>query len=178
MNDGTVPEFVKRDRFGSLLDRCLGLLLAVDLFAMMVFTFFDVVGRYFFNTPMPGGSELTQLMLAALIFAALPIVTRHNEHITIDLFDKAIPASVRGLRDRAVDLVCIPVYGILGWLMWEKAGRVLEYGDYTESLRIPMAPIVYFMTLTLLLSAGVLVINFLWPRPSRSLDGTSGSTGA
>lgn len=178
MTDSSVPEPGSRDRFGRVLDRFLGLLVAIDLFAMMVFTFLDVVGRYFFNAPMPGGSELTQLMLAALIFAALPIVTRHNEHITIDLFEKAVPAPLRGIRDRAVTLICIPVYGILGWLMWEKAGRVLEYGDYTESLRIPMAPIVYFMTLTLVISALVLVVNFFRPRPPRHFDLTGQSTGA
>jgi len=161
------PESEVRDRFGQLLDWSLGLIVAADLFAMMVFTFLDVLGRYFLNAPMPGGSELTQLMLAVLIFGALPLVTRYNEHITIDLFDKAVPKALRGVRDRLVILFCMPVYGMLAWLMWGKTERVIEYGDYTESLRIPMAPIVFFMMLMLALSAIVLLLNLFRSRPPR-----------
>ena len=65
------------------------------LFAMMTLTFVDVVLRYFFNAPIKGGFEVTELMMAVLIFAGLPLVSRKNEHVTIDAFDRFFPARVR-----------------------------------------------------------------------------------
>ncbi|RCV85674.1 TRAP transporter small permease subunit, partial [Vreelandella rituensis] len=38
------------------------------LFALMLLTTADVVGRYFFNAPILGTVELTQQMLAAVVF--------------------------------------------------------------------------------------------------------------
>lgn len=47
----------------------------LTLFALMVVTSVDVVGRYFFNSPRPGAVELARLMLATLVFLAFPVVT-------------------------------------------------------------------------------------------------------
>ena len=45
------------------------------LFCLMTLTCVDVIGRYFFSMPVTGGFELTEMMLAALIFVGLPLVT-------------------------------------------------------------------------------------------------------
>jgi hypothetical protein len=57
------------------LRRGLGGLASALLFFMMALTFVDVVGRYLFNTPVYGGFEMTEVALATLIFAGLPLVT-------------------------------------------------------------------------------------------------------
>lgn len=54
------------------LERFLGVLVALSLFAMMLLTFFDVVGRKFFDASLPGSLELTELFMLVLIFFALP----------------------------------------------------------------------------------------------------------
>ena len=48
------------------LEIVLGCVSAVVLFLMMMVTAVDVIGRYLFNTPLAGGFELTEMMLAAL----------------------------------------------------------------------------------------------------------------
>ena len=84
----------------------LGALAALVLFAMMTLTCADVIGRYFFSQPIFGGFELTEMLLAAMIFLGLPLVTLRNEHITVDVLDSITPdwlfrrAARRGLRDR------------------------------------------------------------------------------
>ena len=45
------------------------------------------LGRYVLNKPLTGGFELTEMMLAALIFCGLPLVSQRREHIVIDTFD-------------------------------------------------------------------------------------------
>ena len=69
----------------------LGVLAALVLFCLMALTCADVIGRYFFGTPVYGAFEMTEMLLAALIFAGLPLVTLRNDHVTVDLLDPVVP---------------------------------------------------------------------------------------
>ena len=68
-----------------------GVLAAVLLFCLMALTCADVIGRYFLGTPIYGAFEMTEMLLAALIFAGLPLVTLRNDHVTVDLLDPVMP---------------------------------------------------------------------------------------
>jgi TRAP-type C4-dicarboxylate transport system permease small subunit len=133
------------DRLSHWLSRSLGILAALVLFAMMALTFVDVIGRYWFDTPVPGGFEITEMMMATLIFAGLPLVTSRQEHVTIDLFDAFVPAVLRQPRDGIINLLCTGMMGVVTWRMLIKAGETVEYGDVTAILHIPMWPMTYFM---------------------------------
>ena len=76
-----------KERFGRGLEALLGAISGAVLFLMMLLTAIDVAGRYVFNKPLQGGLELTEMMLAALIYCGLPLVSKRREHIVIDTFD-------------------------------------------------------------------------------------------
>ena len=141
--------------------RLLGGVAAFLLFCMMALTFFDVLGRYFFNSPIPGSFEITELMLATLIFAGLPLVTAHKEQVTVDLFDRFIPLGWQGIRDFIIYLTSGVLTLILGYLVFRKALEIQEYGDVTAMLYIPIAPMVYFMSVALVLT-GLVFIALAW----------------
>ena len=61
--------------FDRVIVPVLGHFAALVLFCLMVLTCIDVVGRYFFSMPVTGGFEMTEILLASLIFAGLPLVT-------------------------------------------------------------------------------------------------------
>ena len=65
----------------------LGGLMAIALVAMMLLTVVDVVGRYVFNHPVPGSSEIIEYLLATLVFGTLPIASAYEEHIVVDILD-------------------------------------------------------------------------------------------
>ena len=65
---------------------------------MMMVTVVDVAGRYLFNKPLNGGFEITEMMLAALIYCGLPLVSQRREHIVVDTFE---PFMSRALVTRA-----------------------------------------------------------------------------
>lgn len=67
------------------LEWVLSVFVALVLFYLMALRCVDVVGRYGFNAPVPGASELTGLGLSLLIFGALPIVTARSEHVSVSL---------------------------------------------------------------------------------------------
>jgi len=152
-------------RFEHWLDRLLGGLAALILFAMMSLTVIDVVGRYVFDAPVPGGFEITELMMASLIFAGLPLVTMRSEHVTIDMLDFLIPAALRRWQVAFLNLLFGLCFAVISWRLGFKALQTVNYGDVTATLQIPMAPFVFFMTLLTGLTAVVLLFKVVWPGP-------------
>lgn len=133
-------------RFAQLLQRTLGYFAAAVLFLMMIVTAVDVVGRYFFNKPLAGGFEITEIGLALLIYCALPLVSARREHIVIDTFDVFMSPGVKTFLNRLSDVVCFIALSGVGYILFKRAVRVAEYGDTTNVLLLPLAPVVYTMS--------------------------------
>ena len=140
-------------RFTALADTLLSVIAALVLFAMMALTFVDVVLRYAFNAPLRGSFEITELMMVVLIVAGLPLVSRNEEHVVLDVFDHLMPPALHRLLRLLVNLVCSAAMAGIGWLMWLKAGQIARYGDTTAALKITLAPYVYLMALLIFLTA-------------------------
>ena len=136
-----------------LLQKILGVVAATVLFLMMVITAIDVVGRYFFNKPLAGGFEITEMGLAVLIYCALPLVSARREHIVIDTLDVFMSKAVKTFLDRLSDSICFLALSGVGYLLFRRAERVAEYGDTTNVLLIPLAPVVYTMSVMIGIAA-------------------------
>ena len=154
---------------GSRLETTLGAVSATVLFLMMMVTAVDVIGRYVFNRPLAGGFELTEMMLAALIYCGLPLVSKRREHIVIDTFDSFMSRPVKRFFDVFADLVCFLTLSGIGYLIFRRAARVAEYGDTTSVLKLPLAPVAYVMGVMIVTAA--LIHLFLIFVPQRVDDG-------
>lgn len=129
----------------------LGTLAGAALFAMMTLTFFDVVGRKLFSHSIIGSVELTEMMMLALIFAAMPLASLAGEHVIFDLLDSVLPQRVKYWQSIVSNLVCTALLGISAWFVFERAMRTEAMGDTTAQLIVPVAPFHYA-------AAGLLVI--------------------
>lgn len=132
-------------RLGRAIWAVMGTVASVVLFAMMALTFADVVARYLFNAPLPGSFELTELMMVLLIFAGLPLVSRNDKHVTIDLIDNFVSVRARRALTGVAHFLVALVLLYLAWLVWGRAERVASYGDMTTVLQIQLGPFVYLM---------------------------------
>ncbi len=143
----------------AFLDRALrwtcGLVAALALFAIMWLTVVDVTGRKFFSHSVPGGLEITEILMVIVIFGALPLVSWRHEHVVFDSLDGALPAAVRRLQARLVHLISAATFGLLGWLLTMRAERLAEYGDMTVALALPIAPVAWLMAGLLFATAAV-----------------------
>jgi TRAP-type C4-dicarboxylate transport system permease small subunit len=140
------------------LERLLGVIAGAVLFAMMMLTAVDVVGRYVFNRPVAGAFEVTEMMLAALIYCGLPLVSQRRDHIVIDTFDYLMSRGVKRGLDMMAEVLCsLTLFG-LAYLVFGRAARVAQYGDTTTVLRLQLAPVAYLMAVMLLVAA----IIHLW----------------
>lgn len=127
---------------------------AISLFAIMWLTLVDVIGRKFFNHSIPGGLEMTEILLVCVIFAGLPMVSWRGEHVVFDTLDNLIPERARIVQARLVHVLNAVVFGWLAWLMTLKAQRFASYGDTTAYLLLPLAPVAWGMA-ALLLTTGI-----------------------
>ena len=108
---------------------------------MMMLTAVDVAGRYLFNKPLTGGFELTEMMLAALIYCGLPLVSHaprahRRRHLRPDYVDARQARASTSFADSSAP----PTLAGLGCLIFRRAVRVAEYGDTTSVLKLPLAP--------------------------------------
>jgi TRAP-type C4-dicarboxylate transport system permease small subunit len=145
--------FLSASRLARTLDRVLVTTTAASLFAMMAFTFADVVLRYLFAQPVRGGLEVVELLMVAMIFSGLPLVSRRDEHVTIDTIESRLPDPVRAGLRRVMHAVAAAGLAGAAWLMARKAATLAEFGDRTQLLGVPIAPFVFFMAALLAVTA-------------------------
>ena len=147
-------------RWESVLDQFLGFLAATVLMLLMIVTFIDVTGRYLFLAPLPGAFEMTEIMMAMLIFAGLPLVSRANQHVTVNLIIGLLSPKIRYFQRLITQIIMALVFGVMAWRMWIKAAEMLVQGDETAYLLIPIAPVAFFMTILLGVSSLIVAIQF------------------
>lgn len=153
-----------------LLELLCGLLSGGALFAIMVLTFFDVLGRKFADNSIPGSLEITELLMVVVIFGALPLVSERGEHVEFDSLDPYLPAWLRKLQAVLVHLLCAAVLLALSWLMWRTGGQFLETGETTAQLKILKAPFLYGMGV-LCAFTGVIHLFLIAQPPVERIEG-------
>lgn len=163
----------------AMLDRLLrwstGLLAAVALFAIMWLTFVDVMGRKFLSHSVPGGLEMTEILMVVVIFGALSLVSARGEHVVFDSFDDRIPPWLHRIRLRLVHLVCAATFGMMAWLLTVRAERFEEYGEMTVHLQLPIAPVAWLMAVLLALTALVHLLQAAVLPPHQAGPGHEGA---
>lgn len=171
MSDTPPP---RPERRQDILERIAGGAAGILLAAMMMVTVIDVVGRYILNVPFPGAFEITQMLMAAIVFAGLPHVSKRENHITIDLLDPVTPKAVVPLRNLVVNLLCAVCFALFSWRLFGLAQEALEFGDVTQYLGFPRAPIIFFgstlCAITAIIHLG-LAFNVLRARVDTDIQG-------
>lgn len=134
---------------------------AIVLLVLVALTCVDVIGRYFFNSPLVGAVELVEICMGAITFFSFPLMFFRNDHIIVDL----IPQVKRGYLGWFLSLIFLAVTIFislkLGSRVFDYAVRALEDGDVTEYLNIPKYPVVGFITAAIFSAALVCFIRFL-----------------
>lgn len=134
--------------------------------ALMLLTCADVAGRYFFNSPVWGAFELTEMMLAALIFAGLPLVSLRDDHVTVDLFDPVTPDWLFRIQHIVACVVGVLCTAYLAYRLWIRGGNMIAAGETTAQLKITLGWLTYAMSVLMALTAVALFI-LAWRRPQR-----------
>lgn len=125
---------------------------------MMMLTFIDVTGRKLTGTvayakPVYGAYEITELLMGVLIFSALPLVTAREGHVTIDVFDRLIPAGLRRAQRVIVLAISTIMLAVIGWRLWLLSFAHAANNEVTMTLYIRHAPFSRLFAITAIVAA-------------------------
>jgi len=136
----------------------LEVVIAVVLFAIMVLTGVDVVGRYVFSRPVSGADELIAAGMALLIFGSLPIVALRNEQITIDTVTSLLRGAVKDIQVRLVNLASAVILAYLAYRLFALAQKMSRTGEHSSLLHIPHGVLAYVLAAMAAISAVVTLV--------------------
>lgn len=131
------PGRISRIRRGAAF--LLGLACLLVLAALIGLTCVDVVARYAFNSPVTGAYELTEILLATLIFLALPLTTAAGEHIEVELLDGLKGSFLKRLGTVAAAICTVGIFSVIALEMAGHAEKLARRGRVTDSLEIPLS---------------------------------------
>lgn len=118
---------------------------ALTLLAIVVFVSLQVADRYVFTEPLVWTDEMARLSLVWLTFVGASYVMAHGEHITIELFEKVMPAKVVTVID-AVAMVAV-IGTCLALLPGAVEVAVDTHGVSSPALGFPRS-LIYASTIT------------------------------
>jgi TRAP-type C4-dicarboxylate transport system permease small subunit len=145
-----------------IIEQAVALLLVILLSAMVALTFADVLGRRLFNTPVFGANDITEHLMALIIFAGLPLLTARRGHLSIDLLDHwLLRPSWRGWH-KEVHVLIAAVLGLMAWQYGLAGEEAYEINEVSPALTIPRAWMYIYISFTTALAA---VLALFTPAP-------------
>lgn len=138
------------------VERFTGFLIGLSgivLMLMMAATIIDIFGRWLFGRALPGCTDLVSVGLALALALALPAVTWHGNHIALELLRGNPENPLERIRLAIVGLVSAAVFAALAVILFGSARQAAEYQDVIGYLQIPVAPMVYVLSVMALVAA-------------------------
>jgi TRAP-type transport system small permease protein len=121
------------------LTRWLHYLSGALLIGLMVLTVVNILGRWLFDTPLPGAVELTEIGMVAIVFMGLAYAQVRGDHIRVDLLYEQLGPRGRRVLGLFAALVSFATVAVLTWRLWAYAGQLAASGRTTSALRIPLS---------------------------------------
>lgn len=128
------------------INRIMGYVASGFLILLMLITVVDVFLRYFFNSPLTGTTEISQLMMIIIVFPALGWAAIDRAHIRVDLLVNQLPSRLKALFSSITLLIALGVYIIIAWRSFLESTVV---NRQTSLINLPFAPFYWLMSVSL-----------------------------
>ena len=146
---------VAADALAGGLNRVAG----VILFLMMLLTLIDVLLRKFWSQGILGGLELSEFMLAGMVFCALAQAEIEDRHVRVDLIAGRLHALGGKYLTAFVQFLSALMMGAISVSSFLYAFSIRTAGEVSLDLGIPRYPLILVATLGCALLAFVMLIR-------------------
>ncbi|MCF8094942.1 MAG: TRAP transporter small permease [Desulfobacteraceae bacterium] len=126
---------------------------------IMLLTVADVSLRYFFNAPITGTTEITELLMIIVIFPALAWCALKGRHVSVDLFVANFSSRTQAVIDAITQLVTLGIFAIITWHSFLES---TEVSTTCSLISVPFSPFYWIMSVSLALfclAIAVLIIK-------------------
>lgn len=141
--------------------RWLSIASMVAALAMMFLVTADVFGRRFLAAPILGSTEISQRLLAIIIFCAVAWVMTIKGHVEVDIFYRFYPRRLQAIVYSIALFFSLLIVGAMSWGSLLNGLDKLQVGETSVLLRIPMAPFIFVVAFGAAVLFFVILIQFL-----------------
>ncbi len=115
-----------------------------SVFIIMFLMFFatsEIVGRYFFNSPIPGHVEIVELIMAGVVFFGIAYTERVGGHVRMELFiTRVLKGRAYHIAEAITTALSLFVYLVICVYTFKFALFSLQMGDVTAYINWPTWP--------------------------------------
>ena len=155
-------------RFGLFLEKAVfpvsRLLLYIGQFTlilMVMLTVADVFLRYVLNRPILGSYELTEFMMAVLVFSTIGYTMVVKGHVVVDLVFTKLPQRIKDILECITSFIAFILFAVVAWRNVMQADTAWGRNDVTAELFIPISPFILFVAIGIAVLALVLFAQFI-----------------
>ncbi|MCW2309081.1 TRAP transporter small permease [Rhodobium gokarnense] len=139
-----------------------GIVASALVLAVLALVVYAILQRYFLDTPLKWGDELSGYLLVALVMLGAAETLRHGEHIAIDLVTGKVGPTLKRLLAVIANLAVIGFAVVLGLSAWESISFAYDFGSYSPGYLevatwIPQLPMLIGAGLLILLALALLI---------------------
>lgn len=135
------PGLVKVNGVISFIEDWMNLFSVGIIMFLMFFATAEIVGRYVFNSPIPGHVEIVELIMAGVVFLGIAYTERRGGHVRMELFvTRVLSGRYRHSAEALSTLLALFVYIFICYYSWMNAYEAFEVGDSTSYLYWPTWP--------------------------------------
>jgi TRAP-type C4-dicarboxylate transport system permease small subunit len=132
-------------RIRSLM-RASTLLSMILLSIVVVIDVYDVLSGKIFDKPIAGVPEMTEMSMLFVCFLSIGYIAYRKREIEIDIFNPKLTPGAWWVLDRIRLSLCLFVLGLIVWQSIEQGLHVMEKGEVTANLQLPMFPFYFVIT--------------------------------
>ena len=103
----------------------------IILTAMMFLVTGDVLGRYLFNLPIQGTTEVTEFMMVGLLYFTLAHTQADKSHIRVDMFVSRLPPRTQLFFETITYLLGLFLFVLITWQGTLSAIKAWQVGETT-----------------------------------------------
>lgn len=122
---------VNRASYGACF---IGMFLAIPL---MLLTVGDVMGRSFFNKPIPGTFELSEYMLAVVVLLGAAYTQQVKGHVGVDFLTSRYSPRTQAVLQAVTTLAALLIIAIM---VWQGYLEGIHEKAVSDQLRVPQWP--------------------------------------
>jgi C4-dicarboxylate transporter, DctQ subunit len=128
------------DRTVHRIEKFTALLSGLGIFALMLLGVAHVLGRKFFNLPVPAYIDLVEIMMAFLVFMGISYTERLGGHIRMELFVSMLKGRWLALFETIGVVLGLGIVALLTYYSWTHAMRAYTLGDSSIDAQIALWP--------------------------------------
>lgn len=148
------------DRVVTMTADVVAMISMVLIVGVMFFTTTDVIGR-FFDRPILGSFQISELILVWIICLAWPFTAGVRGHVRVEIFISRLPQAVQDVTGLFINLMVLGIFTLLVWQGIETIKFTIEMRELVSIIEIPLYPFQFAVPIGALLTCFVLLIQLV-----------------